>query len=149
LTSTAAQAADLGIADLPRIHAEYKANQARWAREFLGKTFAATMTLGSVSNVFGNDSFMVMFLENPSDWLPGVACSEARASDFLISKNKLMARRRINQASNRFSQPAHRSASCLFSQPTPTEQATETSLGLLSRYFTRWLSPGRGLSFRL
>jgi len=42
LTSTAAQAADLGVADLPRIHAEYKANQARWAREF--------MTLGSVSN---------------------------------------------------------------------------------------------------
>jgi hypothetical protein len=89
--SQAAQAADLGVADLPRIHAEYKANQARWAREFLDKTVAATMTLGSVSNVFGNDSFMVTFLESPSDWLPGVACNEASASDFLISKNKVTA----------------------------------------------------------
>ena len=88
LTSTAAQAADLGVADLPRIHAEYKANQARWAREFLDKTFAATMTLGNVSNVFGNDKFMVTFMEDPSDWMPGVACEETMPSDFLISKNK-------------------------------------------------------------
>jgi hypothetical protein len=88
LVASHAAAADLGTADLPRIHAEYKANQARWAREFLDKTFAATMTLDSVSNVFGNDSFMVTFLESPSDWLPGVACNEAAASDFLISKNK-------------------------------------------------------------
>jgi hypothetical protein len=77
VASHAAQAADLGVADLPRIHAEYKANQARWAREFLDKTFAATITLGGVSNVLGNDSFMVTFLETPSDWLPGVACNEA------------------------------------------------------------------------
>jgi hypothetical protein len=88
LAATAAKAADLGVADLPRVHAEYKANQARWAQEFLDKTFAATMTLGSVSNVLGNDSFMVSFLENSSDWLPGVACNEASPSDFLISKNK-------------------------------------------------------------
>jgi hypothetical protein len=88
VASHAVQAADLGVADLPHIHAEYKANQARWAREFLDKTFAATMTLGNVSNVLGNDSFMVTFLENPSDWLSGVACNEAPASDFLISKNK-------------------------------------------------------------
>ena len=88
LTFTAAQAADLGVADLPRIHGEYKANQARWAREFLDKTFAGTMTVGSVSNVFGNDKFMVAFMENPSDWMPGVACEDATASDFLISKNK-------------------------------------------------------------
>ena len=88
LISTIAEASDLGVSDLPRIHAEYKANQARWAREFLDKTFAATMTLGGVSNVFGNDNFMVSFLESPSDWWPGVACSEAPASDFLISKNK-------------------------------------------------------------
>jgi hypothetical protein len=88
LTSTAAASADLGAADLPRIHAEYKANQARWAQEFLDKTFAATMPIGGVSNVFGNDSFMVTFMENSSDWMPGVACHEAPPSDFLISKNK-------------------------------------------------------------
>ena len=88
LTSTVAEASDLGVADLPRIHAEYKANQARWAREFLDKTFAATMTLGGVSNVFGNDTFMVSFLESPTNSWPGVACSEAPPSDFLISKNK-------------------------------------------------------------
>ena len=88
LTSTLAEASDLGVADLPRIHAEYKANQARWAREFLDKTFAATMTLGGVSNVFGNDTFVVSFLESPTDSWPGVACSDAPASDFLISKNK-------------------------------------------------------------
>jgi hypothetical protein len=87
-TSTAAYAADLEVTDLPRIHAEYKANQARWAREFLDKTFAGTMTLGNVSNVLGNDRFMVTFLEGSSDWLPGVACNEEPASDFLISKNK-------------------------------------------------------------
>jgi hypothetical protein len=88
LSSTVAGASDLGVSDLPRIHAEYKANQARWAREFLDKTFAATMTLGGVSNVFGNDNFTVTFLESPSDLWPGVACSEAPPSDFLISKNK-------------------------------------------------------------
>jgi hypothetical protein len=87
LTSTAA-AADLGVADLPRVHTEYKANQARWTREFLDKTFAATMTLEGVSNVFGNDKFLVSFLENPSDWMPGVQCSDVSPSDFLISKNK-------------------------------------------------------------
>ena len=88
LISATAQAADLGIADLPRVHAEYKANQARWAREFLDKTFAATMTLGSVSNVFGNDKFSVSFMETPSDWTPGVTCEDVPPSDFLISKNK-------------------------------------------------------------
>ena len=88
LTSTVAEASDLGPADLPRIHAEYKANQARWAREFLDKTFAATMPIGGVSNLFGNDSFMVTFMENPSDWMPGVACHDASPSDFLINKNK-------------------------------------------------------------
>jgi hypothetical protein len=51
VTSAAVRAADLGVTDLPRIHAEYKANQARWAREFLDKNFAATMTIGSISNV--------------------------------------------------------------------------------------------------
>jgi hypothetical protein len=88
LVTAAARAADLGVTDLPRIHAEYKANQARWAREFLDKSFAATMTIGSISNVVGNDSFMVAFMESPSDWMPGVACHDAAASDFLISKNK-------------------------------------------------------------
>ncbi len=88
LTSSGAFSADLGAADLPRIHEEYKANQARWAREFLDKTFAATMPIGSVSNVFGNDSFMVSFMEHPSDWMPGVACYDAPPSYFLISKNK-------------------------------------------------------------
>jgi hypothetical protein len=88
LTSSAGYGADLLAADLPHIHAEYKANQARWAREFLDKTFAATMTLDNVSNVFGNDRFRVTFQENPSDWLPGVACEETPPSDFLISRNK-------------------------------------------------------------
>jgi hypothetical protein len=84
----AAQAADLGVADLPRVHSEYKANQARWAREFLDKTFAATMTLEGVSNVFGNDEFLVSFLENPTDWMAGVQCRDVPPSDFLINKNK-------------------------------------------------------------
>jgi hypothetical protein len=88
LTSSLAASADLGTADLARIHAEYKANQARWAQEFLDKTFAATMTLDEVSNVFGNDRFWVSFLENQSDWMPGVVCHDAPPSDFLISKNK-------------------------------------------------------------
>ena len=88
MTSTAAVSADLGAADLPRIHAEYKANQASWAKEFLDKIFAATMPIGGVANVVGNDSFMVTFMESPSDWMPGVACHDAPASDFLISKNK-------------------------------------------------------------
>jgi hypothetical protein len=88
LLTTAAASADLGVADLPRIHSVYKANQARWAREFLDKTFAATMPIGGISNVFGNDSFMVTFMENSPDWMPGVACHDAPASDFLISKNK-------------------------------------------------------------
>jgi hypothetical protein len=63
VTSAAAQAADLGVTDLSQIHAEYQANQARWAREFVGKTFAATMTLGSVANVLSNDEFTVSFME--------------------------------------------------------------------------------------
>jgi hypothetical protein len=88
VTSAAAQAADLGVIDLPQIHAEYKSNQARWAREFLGKTFAATMTLGSVSNVLSNDVFTVSFVEKSSDWMPSVACEAVTPSDFLISKNK-------------------------------------------------------------
>jgi hypothetical protein len=41
-------------------------------REFLDKTFAATMALGKISNVLGNDEFMVSFMEKPSDWMPGV-----------------------------------------------------------------------------
>ena len=57
-------------------------------REFLDKTFAATMPIGGISNVFGNDNFMVAFMESPSDWMPGVACRDAPPSDFLISKNK-------------------------------------------------------------
>jgi hypothetical protein len=88
LTHSVAEAADLGVADLPRIHAEYKANQARWAREFLDKTFAATLTLDGVSNVFSNEDFYVTFLESPSESWPGVACRNAPASDFLVSKNK-------------------------------------------------------------
>ena len=88
LMSTAAQAADLGTTDLPRIHAEYKANQARWAREFLEKTFAASTNLERVSNVFGNDKFTVAFMENPSDWTPGVSCEETPPSDFILNKNK-------------------------------------------------------------
>ena len=88
VTSAAAQAADLGVADLPRIYAEYSANQARWAREFLDKTFAATMTLGTISNILGNDKFSVSFMEGSSDWTPGVTCEEVTPSDFLISKNK-------------------------------------------------------------
>jgi hypothetical protein len=87
-TSTAAYAADLEVTDLPRIHAEYKANQARWAREFLDKTFAGTMTLGNVSNVLGNDHFMVTFLEGSSDWLPGVATSPSRERIMLKATNE-------------------------------------------------------------
>lgn len=88
LTRSVAEAADLSVADLPRIHDEYKANQARWAREFLDKTFAATLTLDGVSNVFSNENFYVTFLESPSESWPGVACRNAPASDFLVSKNK-------------------------------------------------------------
>jgi hypothetical protein len=88
LTRSVAEAADLSVADLPRIHDEYKANQARWAREFLDKTFAATLTLAGVSNVFSNENFYVTFLESPSESWPGVACRNAPASDFLVSKNK-------------------------------------------------------------
>jgi hypothetical protein len=88
LTRSVAEAADLSVADLPRIHDEYKANQARWAREFLDKTFAATLTLDGVSNAFSNENFYVTFLESPSESWPGVACRNAPASDFLVSKNK-------------------------------------------------------------
>ena len=80
LISTAAQAADLGFADLTSDYAEYSANQARWAREFLDKTFAATMTLGTISNILGNDKFTVIsFMEGSSDWTPGVTCEESDA----------------------------------------------------------------------
>jgi hypothetical protein len=95
VASHAAQAADLGVADLPRIHAEYKANQARWAREFLDKTFAATITLGGVSNVLGNDSFMVTFLETRRTGCLGSPVtkrqgpSETRVPAFALSSGDL------------------------------------------------------------
>ena len=81
-------AADLGVADLPEIHAEYEANQARWAREFLNKAFVATMKLNDVHNAFGNNEFTVTFVGSSGRWTSDVACSNVPASDFLISKNK-------------------------------------------------------------
>jgi hypothetical protein len=67
-----ARAADLSASDLGAIHSEYKANQARWAHEYLGKTFEATMEVDKIGNIFGNDTFHVSFMENKGDWLPGV-----------------------------------------------------------------------------
>jgi hypothetical protein len=38
----------LGLDDIARIHSTYKANQARFVRDFVGKTFSARMPLGDI-----------------------------------------------------------------------------------------------------
>jgi len=61
-------APDFTDSDLQRIHAEYKANQARWSREFSGKTFAATMPIASVENdLFDHNYIRVSFMEKAGD----------------------------------------------------------------------------------
>jgi hypothetical protein len=79
---------DLGIKDLPRIHSEYSANQARWANTYKGKTLEATLTLNTVSDLFSEGVYDVSFMESPSDWTPGVYCRKQPSSDFLMSLNK-------------------------------------------------------------
>ena len=71
------------------MHDEYKANQARWSREFVGKTFAATMLIASVENEPLDHKYIyVSFLEKANDWWPGVRCNNVAPSDFLLQRNK-------------------------------------------------------------
>jgi hypothetical protein len=85
--SAVATAADLSVADLPRIHSEYDANQARWANEYMGKTFEAIMELHAIGSVISNERFTVSFKEKSDDWWPGVACDEIASTPFLLAKN--------------------------------------------------------------
>jgi hypothetical protein len=62
-----------GKQDLPFIHSEYKANQARWFNEFKGTTFEATLTIESVREELIFSGFMVSFKENSNDYLSGVS----------------------------------------------------------------------------
>ena len=82
-------APDFTDSDLPRIHAEYKANQARWSREFADKIFAATMPIASVENEPSDDNYIyVSFMEKANDWWPGVRCSKVVPSELLLQSNK-------------------------------------------------------------
>ena len=83
-----APVADLGAADLPKIHSEYAANQARWAHEYLGKTFEATMELERIGNIFSNNSFNVSFKEKDGGLFSGVQCSGITETPFLLDLNK-------------------------------------------------------------
>jgi hypothetical protein len=76
-----------GKDDLPFIHSEYKANEARWFKEFKGRFFEATLTIAHVTEALVGGGFNVSFMENPNDYFPGVDCAEVPSSDFLLSKN--------------------------------------------------------------
>jgi hypothetical protein len=53
---------NLGLDDIARIHSTYKANQARFARDFVGKTFSARMPLGDITeSIMSKGSFHVSF----------------------------------------------------------------------------------------
>jgi hypothetical protein len=78
----------LGVADLPKIHSEYAANQARWAHEYLGKTFDATMELERIGNIFSNDSFNVSFKEEGGGLFSGVSCGDVAETPLLLSLNR-------------------------------------------------------------
>jgi hypothetical protein len=80
-------AADLGAGDLPKIHSEYKANQARWADEFKGKTFEATLAVEKISDLFSEGEYLVSFTEKESDWTAGVECRHVQPSVFLKKAN--------------------------------------------------------------
>jgi hypothetical protein len=61
----------LGKQDLPFIHAEYEANQARWFKEFKGRPFEATLTIDSVrEDVFFHNIFIVSFMEVRATFSP-------------------------------------------------------------------------------
>ena len=76
-----------GKEDLPFIHSEYKANEARWFKEFKGRYFEATLTIGSVREATFGSGFVVSFMETPNDHFHGVSCEAMPSSDFLLSKN--------------------------------------------------------------
>jgi hypothetical protein len=71
----------LGKAGLPMIHAEYRANEARWASKFEGKVLDVTLPLSSI------DRSSAAFMESPHDWTPGVICHGLEQTDFTLSKN--------------------------------------------------------------
>jgi hypothetical protein len=70
----------LGLDDIARIHSTYKANQARFIRDFVGKTFSARMPLGDITeNLMFKGSFNVSFGGNT--WGGDVQCKFSDQSD--------------------------------------------------------------------
>jgi hypothetical protein len=77
-----------GRDDLAKIHAEYKANQARWDVEYKDKVLDLTLEVDSIKNSFSGSGLSVSFMENKSDWSSGVACEHVPTSSFIQAKNK-------------------------------------------------------------
>ena len=70
----------LGLDDIARIHATYKANQARFVRDFVGKAFSARMPLGDITeNPMFKGSFHVSLGGNT--WGGDVQCKFSDQSD--------------------------------------------------------------------
>jgi len=72
--------ADLGSADIQRIHATYENNQARFFRDFAGKRFSSKMPIARVSeNVIFRGSFNVFL--GPGGLLGDVQCEVSNKND--------------------------------------------------------------------
>ena len=70
----------LGLDDIARIHSTYKANQARFVRDFVGKAFSARTPLGDITeNLMFKGSFNVSFGGN--SWGGDVQCKFSDQSD--------------------------------------------------------------------
>jgi hypothetical protein len=70
----------LGLDDIARIHSTYKVNQARFIRDFVGKTFSARMPLGDITeSLMSKGSFHVSFGGNT--WGGDVQCKFSDQSD--------------------------------------------------------------------
>jgi hypothetical protein len=85
--TASASANTYGPSDLRHIHAEYAANEARWANTYDGQTFDGVLPVNKVEKEIIGGGYYVTFMEDPTDWMPGVYCNKMPTSQFLLGLN--------------------------------------------------------------
>lgn len=81
-------AADFGGGDIAKMHSEYEANQARFMRNYKGKSLDVQMTMAAVTeNIIFKGTYDVTF--GKSTW-GDIRCniSDPKQIDYIINKNK-------------------------------------------------------------
>lgn len=67
------------------IHAAYAGNQARFSRDYKGRSLTVNLPLIGVTDIFNAGKYSLSF---GTGWAPDVTCNDVPRSDFIISLNK-------------------------------------------------------------